>query len=143
MSSTDTSAVHVWLILMKAHQALERQAKASIEATGLCFSDFRALELLLHKGTVPISMLGEHLSLTSGSLTTMVDRLEKKELLERQFAPDDRRVRLISLTKAGKKLIQRIFKRHCQDMENALSGLNVKERQQLMHLLKQARKPND
>jgi MarR family transcriptional regulator, 2-MHQ and catechol-resistance regulon repressor len=140
MSNPDTSAIHVWLVTMKAHQALEKQAKSSIEATGLCFSDFRALELLLHKGTVPINALGEHLSLTSGSLTTMVDRLEKKELLARQFAPDDRRVRLISLTKSGKKLIQALFKQHCLDMEEALSGLTPKERQQLIQLLKKAGK---
>lgn len=140
MSTENTSAVHTWLILMKAHQSLEKVAIKSIESTGLCFSDFRTLEFLLHKGVVPINVLGEHLNLTSGALTSMVDRLEKKKLLERQFSPTDRRVRLISLTESGQAFIQGIFQQHSQDMETALAVLNPDERSQLIQLLKKAGK---
>lgn len=140
MTTADPSAVHVWLVLMKAHHALEQEAISSIEATGLCFSDFKALELLLHKGPVAINTLGSHLALTSGALTSVVDRLEKKGLVERHGDPNDRRVRIIKLTEPGQQLIRTLFNQHSQDMENALSHLNREERQRLIELLKKAGK---
>jgi MarR family 2-MHQ and catechol resistance regulon transcriptional repressor len=44
---------HVWLVMIKAMQALTRYAAAAIEDTGLGNSDFRVLEVLLHKGPCP------------------------------------------------------------------------------------------
>ena len=42
---------------------------------GLCDSDFRVLEVLLHKGPLPVNVIGEKVELTTGSITTAVDRL--------------------------------------------------------------------
>ena len=48
----DTSGVHVWLVLLKAFHAVAAHARESLNLsrTGLGDSDFRVLELLLHKG---------------------------------------------------------------------------------------------
>jgi len=62
---TDTSGIHLWLVLMKAHQSLERYAWHSIGQTGLGFSDFAVLETLLHKGPSPVNILGAGIPLTS------------------------------------------------------------------------------
>jgi MarR family 2-MHQ and catechol resistance regulon transcriptional repressor len=43
-----TSGVHLWLLLSRATRAMEAVARESIEATGLCLSDFGILEALLH-----------------------------------------------------------------------------------------------
>lgn len=138
--SSDTTGVHLWLVLMKAHQAFQAHAERSIHATGLCFSDFAALEMLLHKGPQPVNAISERLGLTSGALTAAVDRLEKKGYVERHLDAEDRRVRIIHLTKPGKKEITAIFARHAEDMERAFGRLTVKEREKLIQLLKQAGK---
>lgn len=136
MTQQDTSGVHLWLILMKAHQALQHHAERSIQSTGLCFSDFAAMEVLLHKGPMPINTIGDKVQLTSGSLTAAVDRLEKKGYVERHAEPGDRRIRMIHLTRNGKEVIQGIFKQHSDDLENVSAGLSVQERQSLIDLLK-------
>ena len=140
MTQENTTGVHVWLILMKAHQALQQHAERSIQATGLCFSDFASMEILLHKGPQPVNAISERLGLTSGALTAAVDRLEKKGLVERRFDTEDRRVRIIHLTDPGKKEIEAIFARHAKDMEGAFAGLTVTERENLIALLKKAGK---
>jgi len=140
MAQENPSGVHVWLILMKAHQAFQQHAERSIQATGLCFSDFGTMEILLHKGPQPINAIGERLGLTSGALTAAVDRLEKKGLVERCSVVQDRRVRIIHLTKRGKEEIEAIFAKHALDMEKAFAGLTVKEQETLVHLLKKAGK---
>ena len=54
----DKSAIHTWLVLMKAHRTLTRHATRSIEALDMCLSDFAILEALLHKGPQPVRELG-------------------------------------------------------------------------------------
>src|ERR1700686_5586014 len=75
------SGVHLWLVLMKAHRALSRHAMRSIEPSGLGFSDFAVLEVLLNKGPQRVNDIGRRVDLTSGSITTAVDRLEKPGLV--------------------------------------------------------------
>jgi MarR family 2-MHQ and catechol resistance regulon transcriptional repressor len=121
---------------MKAHHSLERHAVRSIEALDMCFSDFAVLELLLHKGPQPVNTIGRRVSLTSGSITTAVDRLELRGLVVRRLDPDDRRARIVSLTKSGTARIREAFGHHERAMDRAASGLTKTERDALVKLLK-------
>jgi MarR family transcriptional regulator, 2-MHQ and catechol-resistance regulon repressor len=133
----DTSGVHVWLVLVKAFQALAAHAKESLNLsqTGLGDSDFRVLEVLLHKGPLPVNTIGPKVWLTPGSISVAVDRLEKKALVKRKNT-DDRRVRLVELTAKGRALITKIFQEHAVAMEAATGVLSKEERLMLLRLLK-------
>src|SRR5258706_15497746 len=96
------SGVHTWLILWKATRAVEARAHESIEENGLRATDFAILEALLHKGPMPVNTIGRKLLLTSGSITTAVDRLVAKGLVARGEDPDDRRLRGVQLTREGR-----------------------------------------
>src|SRR5256885_17232856 len=89
--AADASGTHVWLVLMKAHRALERLAIQSIESLEVCLSDFAIMELLLHKGAYPVNEIGRRIALTSGAITTAVDRLEARGLVTREAHESDRR----------------------------------------------------
>ena len=97
----DSSGVHVWLVLMKAFQALMPHAEESIKRTELGDSDFRVLEALLHKGPLPVNTVGPKVWLTPGSISVAVDRLVKKGLVSRKERAGDRRVRQVELTAEG------------------------------------------
>jgi MarR family 2-MHQ and catechol resistance regulon transcriptional repressor len=135
-SLTGGTGVHVWLVLWKAAQAVETYAKRSITDLEICGSDFAVLEALLHKGALPVNEIGRKVLLTSGSITTAVDRLEDKGLVERRASTDDRRARIVHLTKEGKKLIARAYAEHAADMERLASELSTGERTTLIRLLK-------
>src|ERR1700726_3742390 len=105
------SGVHVWLVFMKAFQALIPPAAQSIQRTRLGDSDFRVLEVLLHKGPLPVNTIGPKVWLTPGSISVAVDRLVKKALVKRKNT-DDRRVRLVELTAKGRVLITKISLGH-------------------------------
>lgn len=130
------SGVHLLLVLWRAARAVEEHSAESISAAGLCVSDFAVLEALLHKGAMPINTIGKKVLLTSGSMTTAVDRLERRGLVERQDALEDRRARVVHLTPAGRKLIKRAFADHAAKMERATSALNESERKTVLRLLK-------
>ena len=127
---------HLWLLLWRSTKALEMYARRSVEATGLCLSDFGVLEALLHKGPLPVSAFGQKILVSSGSVTAAVDRLERNGLVERMDAAMDRRSRIVHLTAKGSELIQRLFEDHAHDMEQAFSFLSGPEREALAALLR-------
>src|SRR5712691_5174455 len=134
----DTSGVHVWLVLMKAFRALAAHAGKSLNPsrTGLGDSDFRVLEVLLHKGPLPVNTIGPKVWLTPGSISVAVDRLVRKGLVSRNDHPDDRRVRRVELTPKGRALITRGFGEHAAAMEDVAGVLSKNERLTLLRLLK-------
>jgi MarR family 2-MHQ and catechol resistance regulon transcriptional repressor len=131
-----TSGVHLWLILWKAYDSVREHAERHIESLGLCLSDFGVLEMLLHKGPSPVNTIGAMIRLTSGSITTAVDRLETKGLVERRNDPEDRRARVVHLTPAGRKLITAAFADHEAAMERATAGLTPAEKTHAAELLR-------
>lgn len=135
MQQTPTGA-HTWLVLWRAARAVEARAYQSIGDTGLCASDFAILEALLHKGPLPVSALGKKVLLTTGSITTAVDRLVERGLVERTGHPRDRRVRLVALTLQGRRLIEPAFARHAADLEELVAVLTPAERATLVALLR-------
>ena len=134
--TVDLSGTHLWLVMMKAHRALQRLATRSIESSEWGLSDFAVMEMLLHKGPQPVNEIGRRIELTSGAITTAVDRLESLGLVTREGHPSDRRARIVRLTAAGKEQAAKIFAVHKAAMDSAASGLSKTERATLIELLK-------
>jgi MarR family 2-MHQ and catechol resistance regulon transcriptional repressor len=132
----DRSGVHVWLVLMKAHRSLIRHAERSIVTLDMCISDFGVLEVLLHKRPQSVSEIGRRVDLTSGSITTAIDRLEQRGLVARAAHASDRRARVVDLTPDGKARITQVFATHKTAMDRAAHGLSKAERGTLVELLK-------
>src|SRR5499433_1538305 len=131
---------HVWLVMMKAMRALTRYAAADIEETGLGLSDFGVLEVLLHKGPLPVNTIGPIVDLTPGSISIAVDRLFAKGLVTRVESTEDRRVRIIALTPRGKDLIVPAFRKHSGQMRRVFSELSPEELRGLEVALKKVGK---
>jgi DNA-binding MarR family transcriptional regulator len=75
LSSTETALFH-------------QQAAA---AYGVGITDMKALQLLLQQGPLTPGDLAVQLKLTSGAVTSVLDRLERREMIRREPHPDDRR----------------------------------------------------
>ena len=131
---------HVWLVMMKAMRALTKYAAAGIEETGLGLSDFAVLEVLLHKGPLPVNTIGPIVDLTPGSISTAVDRLFAKGLVSRVESAEDRRVRIVALTPRGKALIDSAFRKHSGQMRKAFAELSPEELRGLEAALKKVGK---
>jgi MarR family 2-MHQ and catechol resistance regulon transcriptional repressor len=137
-SSEYTDHVHVWLVLGKAFHAMSNFTMAGIQETGLGDSDFRVLEALLHKGPLPVNVIGPKVFLTPGSISTALDRLFSKGLVSRDENPEDRRIRLVALTESGKALIRPIYRKHVEEVRQVFVDFTPSELRQLERLMKKA-----
>src|SRR6201984_1708182 len=127
MTRSNQGTDHTWLVMMRAMRALTRYAAAGIEETGLGLSDFGVLEVLLNKGPLPVNTIGPIVDLTPGSISIAVDRLFAKGLVSRVESAEDRRVRMVALTPAGKNLIVAAFQKHAAPMRRVFSELSAEE----------------
>jgi MarR family 2-MHQ and catechol resistance regulon transcriptional repressor len=124
------------LVLWKAAKAVEMVDRTSISETGLHLSDFAIMEVLLHKGPLPIKMIGEKVLLTSGSMTAAINRLEKKEFVKRIQDPSDGRCFYVHLTRTGRGVIEAAFAKHEKNLAKIAGVLTPEERDELVRLLK-------
>src|SRR6202049_2839853 len=116
MAQSNQEPEHVSLVRIKAMRALTRYAAAGIEETGLGLTDFGVLEVLLHKGRLPVNTIGPIVDLTPGSISIAADRLFEKGLVSRVESAEDRRVRIVGLTPRGRDLIGSAFRTHAGQM---------------------------
>lgn len=135
-SRSRTTAPKLWIVLARAQRAVASYVEQCIAAEGLCLSDFMVLEILLHKGPMTISDIGQNVLLANASMTSAVDRLAQKSLVSREASPNDRRVRIVALTKKGRALITELYERHVADLEIITGVLTEIEQDQLRVLLK-------
>jgi MarR family 2-MHQ and catechol resistance regulon transcriptional repressor len=133
---TTVSAPRLWLVLARAYGSIGAYIEDSMTAQGLGLSDFMVLEVLLHKGPLTISAIGEKVLLASASMTSAIDRLEKRELVRRRSCNSDRRIRIVELTDCGKTFIEEIYARHEKDLEAVVGGLSEEERRVMYEGLK-------
>ena len=136
MDKNSRDPVHCWLVLGKAFHAAARYLYAGLEETGIDDTDFRILEALLNKGPLPVNTIGPKVYLTPGSISTAVDRLVERGLVSRVESPEDRRVRVVSLTPKGKELIAPIFRKHAAEIRKVFADASPKELRTLETTLK-------
>ena len=129
-------AAHTLLVMLKALRAIHHFALPAILKAGLGESDFRILEVLLHKGPVPVNVIGPKVDLNPGSVSVAVDRLYKKGLVSRVESDNDRRVRTVSLTEKGRRVFVPIFREHAALIKRAFQDVSPQEQRRMEEVLK-------
>jgi MarR family transcriptional regulator, 2-MHQ and catechol-resistance regulon repressor len=134
-NSINTS-LKLYVVLSRAYRSVSDTANKSIQRFNLNPTEFAVLELLFHKGDIPLQQIGGKILIASGSITYVVDKLEKKGLLVRKQCSKDRRVTYASLTEDGEILMKEIFPQHEKFLDEVQSSLSLEEKDTLITLLK-------
>jgi MarR family 2-MHQ and catechol resistance regulon transcriptional repressor len=129
-------ARELFIVLARAYTWISAHATRDIRHYGLNSTEFGILELLYHKGPLPLQQIGEKILISSGNITYCIDKLVSKQLLVRKPATSDRRVTFAELTPRGRRLLDEIFPQHEQALRKAMDGLSAEEQTQAICLLK-------
>ncbi|BAM46466.1 MAG: MarR family transcriptional regulator [Amphibacillus sp.] len=136
-------SLKLFVVLSKAYRSVADRVAADIRKSGLNTTEFGVLELLYHSGDQPLQKIGDKILLASGSITYVVDKLEKKQYLKRTQCAEDRRITFASITDKGKELLNEIFPTHWEQIENITAGLSEEEKLVAIELLKKLGKHAD
>lgn len=126
----------LWVVLARAFDAVSRHSRTSIARFGLGVTEFGVLEALYHKGDLPVCQVQQRILVESSSTTYVVDKLCDRGLVRRRPSPADRRVTLLSLTPAGRRIIERVFPPHAEMMRHAVGALSARDQNRAIELLR-------
>jgi DNA-binding MarR family transcriptional regulator len=108
-------------VSIQMHEAIGRKA-------GLSGTDHKYLGFLIEKGQMTAGELATLTGLTTGAVTGLIDRFEKKKLVKRRFAEDDRRKVLIEPnTKNIMTLFEPLYKEFRSDSEKLIASFSGKD----------------
>src|SRR5437763_11490011 len=82
--------LQLWVVLARAFDAVERHSRVSIARFGLGTTEFGVLEVLYHKGELPVCDVQRRILVDSSSTTDVVDKLVKRGLVRRRHSGNDR-----------------------------------------------------
>lgn len=137
MTNEDSKlSLKLFIVLSRAEMAINEQTHKFFRENGLNPTDFAVLELLYHKGRQPLQKIGDKILLASGSITYVVDKLEKRGLINRVNCPEDRRITYAEISEQGKDLMDNIFPQHEKHLHELMSALTTEEKELAIALLK-------
>ncbi|WP_124058096.1 MarR family winged helix-turn-helix transcriptional regulator [Vaginisenegalia massiliensis] len=122
--------------IMRLSDQFERILKGEIAKFGLNTTEFAVLEILYHKGDLPIQQVAEKILIASSSTTYVVDKLQAKGLLERKQCQKDKRVTYAAISSKGCQLMDEIFPIHETQISALFANLEDQEVSQLRQMLK-------
>lgn len=134
--AAQSPALKLWVVLARAHAAVEARLQLSVAEHDLTITEFGILEVLLHKGPLLLGEVQRRILVSSGGVTYLVDRLERKGLVERRECPSDRRARFAALTPEGERVIRGIFPGHAALIEELMGELSEEEQLEAIQLLR-------
>lgn len=136
MNEEVKQSLKLFIVLSRAHKAISEQTNQFFQASGVNPTEFAVLELLYHKGKQPLQKIGGKILLASGSITYVIDKLEKRGFINRVNCPTDRRVTYAEISEEGKKFMAEIFPEHEKKLHELTNALSKEEKEQAIELMK-------
>jgi DNA-binding MarR family transcriptional regulator len=143
----DDPRIHTFGLLLEAHARLTRLLDADLQASdGISLQTFEVLLRIARSddGRVTMSELADGVSLTTGGVTRLADRLESDGLVQRVSCPNDRRVTWLALTEQGRDTLAVATQHHLESLERHVAGrIAAKDLPALHRALDTLRTPPD
>ncbi len=124
------------IALWRAYQYAHKKSISLFRENGITMAQFMALEVLYNKGELSVQEIVSKVLSSSGNITVVIRNLERDGLIVRRLNPVDGRSYLISLSKKGKKLMDKVFPLHMKNLGDVFEVLTGDEKDMIISLLK-------
>lgn len=146
MGACDDPRIHAYGVTLEALARLSKVFDRSLRDTvGLGQGWFEALLRIERSGgSMTMGTLAEQVSLTSGGVTRMVDRLSEAGYAERRNCDSDRRVQYVAITEAGREKLMEGVDVHLEDLSREFTGrMSDHELEIITEVMDRLRQPVD
>ena len=132
----DRVDLKLMIVLFKAHQSLVEFIKDDIKDCNLDLNEFSVLEVIYHKKELTVQEINEKVLVASSSLSYILQKLEKRNLIQRKKCQRDKRVSYISLTDDGYSFSNDLFPKHYDNLKEMFKVLSSEEKESAKEILK-------
>lgn len=133
-TGSEKRALNTYTKLMRAADSVTGRTGRAMAASDLTVSQFGVLEALFHKGPLCQRDIATKILKSTGNITMVIDNLERRGLVRRERATDDRRFLTVYLTDAGELLIAEVFPRVQAAIVAEMTVLTESEQEELGRL---------
>jgi len=127
----------------RSQSATDRFDQAVADALGLNRTDMRCLDALEREGSVSAGRLAQATGLTSGAMTTALDRLERAGYARRVHDIEDRRRVLVEVTPKALHDAGRFYGEHQAESERLYQRYSEKQLELLLQFVRDGREFNE
>jgi DNA-binding MarR family transcriptional regulator len=127
----------------RSQNATDRFDQAVADALGLNRTDMRCMDVIEREGPVPAGKLAAATGLTSGAITTALDRLERAGYARRADDPSDRRRVLVELTAKARADANGFYASHAELSERLYRRYTLAQLELLLQFVREGREFND
>ena len=132
----DNSNLKLVIALTKTYNLLITQLNQQVAKFDLSLTEFGVLEMLYHKGKQPVQKIAEKILVTSGTITYVIDQLEKKKYVIREKCTNDKRITYVQLSDFGKNQIEVVFPDHVRYLNDLFQSMEETKKISLISDLK-------
>jgi len=140
-------------VVVQSHEALlniyytasclKKKAAEFFRRYNLTDVQFNLMMLLAHQsgpeGGLSQARLSDMMLVNRANITSLIDRMEKADLVVRTAAPGDRRYNIIKLTEHGRKMLDEISPLYADEVKKAMAVLKENEQRKLIMMLEEVR----
>lgn len=119
-------------LFSEVSKSLKHSMRKSFEDMGLTLPQSLVIGTLLHFGEMKITELSQRLNLSNSTISGIVDRLEKQQLVARNRSQEDRRIVYVKLTPKFKKVFRGIYKKTEETFAELLNAGTPEEIEQII-----------
>ena len=127
-------ALNTYIRLQRAAETVMAHTTSHLSQHDLSVSQFAVLEALHHLGTLSQRDLAEKLLKSTGNMSIVLKRLDKRGLIARERDKEDNRYMRVCITEEGRRLLLSFFDQHVQGIVEELSVLTAAEQEELGRL---------
>lgn len=126
----DETTIRAWVLLHRSHRKMQESVENSLKANDLPPLDWYDVLLELHRsGEAGLRQfeIGDKVLLNKHNLSRLIDRLEKKQLVNRHACTEDGRGNQIRITRSGKQLLKAVWPVYGESIQSLLGDRLPKE----------------
>jgi DNA-binding MarR family transcriptional regulator len=127
----------------RSHAATDRFDQAVADALGINRTDMRCLDIVQLEGRVTAGRLADLTGLTTGAITTVIDRLEKAGFARRVRDPHDRRRVLVEMSPEAMSGADNFYAEHLAESERIYKRYTLEQLELLLEFVRGSRELNE
>lgn len=121
--------------LRRIDHIIRKEGRLILKEYNITVPQFEALQYLMHNENMTIGELSQKMHLAFSTITDLIDRMEKSELVSRMKDPNDKRIVRLKVLSKGFDVVKKVLSKRREFLSGKLASLTDEEKEKLDRVL--------
>ena len=121
----DENVAEIEKYLRKIDHTIRKKGREIISESNITIPQFQALQILIYNESLTIGELSQKMALACSTITDLIDRMEKTELVIRRRSEKDKRVVIVEVLPKGHDILGKVLKKRRAYLKGKMSNYDL------------------